>query len=78
MSDSATLWTAARPAPLYVGFSRQDFWSGWPFPPLGDLVDPGIEPMAPALAGRFFTAPPGKSEGFAMKLQFQTLHNHNT
>ena len=42
-------------------FSRQAQWSGLPFPILGDLPDPGIEPASPALAGGFFiTAPPGK------------------
>ena len=41
-------------APLSTGFFRQDFWSGFPFPPLGDLPDPGIAPVSPALAGRFF------------------------
>ena len=41
-----------------MGFSRQEYWSGWPCPPPGDLPNPGIEPMSlisPALAGRFFT-----------------------
>ena len=41
-----------------MGFSRQEYWSGFPFPPPGDLHDPGIEPMSLmslALAGRFFT-----------------------
>ena len=53
--------TIARQAPLSMGFSRPEFWSGLPFPPPGDLPDPGIEPASPALAGRFFTtAPPGK------------------
>ena len=60
----ATPWTVARKAPLFMGFSRQEYWSGLPFPPPGDLPDPGTEPMspvAPALAGKFFTAePPGK------------------
>ena len=43
-------------------FSRQEDWSGSPFPPPGDLPDSGIEPTPPALAGKFFTAePPGKS-----------------
>ena len=46
-----------------MGFSRQEYWSGLPFPPLGNLPDPGIKPMSPvspALAGEFFTtAPPG-------------------
>ena len=44
-----------------MGFSRQEYWSGLPFPSPGDLPDPGIKPMSLALAGRFFTSePPGK------------------
>ena len=43
-----TLWTAARQAPLSMGFSRQEYWSGLPYPPQGDLPDPGIELMSPA------------------------------
>ena len=39
----ATPWTVARQAPLSVGFSRQEYWSGLPFPPPGDLPSPGIE-----------------------------------
>ena len=53
----ATLWTVARQAPLSVEFSRQEYWSGFPCPPPGDLPDPGIELaslMSLALAGRFF------------------------
>ena len=43
------------------GFSKQEYWSGLPFPSLGDLPDPGIGPTSPELAGGFFTtAPPGK------------------
>ena len=61
---SVTPWTVARQAPLSMGFSRQEFWSGLPFLTPGDLPDPGIGPMStgsPPLAGRFFTAvPPGK------------------
>ena len=38
----ATLWTVAHQAPLSMGFSRQEYWSGWPCPPPGDLPDPGI------------------------------------
>ena len=62
MSDSfAAPWTVAHQAPLSMGFSRQEHWSGLPFPPPGDPPDPGIEPVSPALAGGFFTAePPGK------------------
>ena len=60
----ATPWTAARQAPLSMIFSKQEYWSGLPFSPPGDLPDPGIEPVSlvsPALAGGFFTtATPGK------------------
>ena len=51
-------WTVARQAPLPMEFSRQVYWSGVPFPTLGDLLDAGIKPaflVSPALAGRFFT-----------------------
>ena len=60
----ATPWTVAHQTPLSMEFSRQEYWSGLPFPSLGDLPDPGIEPTSLAslaLAGRFFTSvPPGK------------------
>ena len=55
MSDSATPWTAAHQASLSMGFSRQEYWSGLLCPPPRDLLNPGIEPMSPALAGGFFT-----------------------
>ena len=59
-------------APLSMEFSRQDYWSGLPFPTPGDLADPGIEAaslVSPALAGRFFiTGPPGKPPLAASKL----------
>ena len=51
-------WIAACQTPLSMGFFRQEYWSGLPFPPPGDLLDPGIEPeslASPALAGEFFT-----------------------
>ena len=54
----ATLWTVALQAPLSMGFPRQEYRSGLPFPPPGDLPNPGIEPTSltsPALAGGFFT-----------------------
>ena len=64
----ATLWTVACQAPLSMGFSRQEYWSGLPSPPPGDLPNPGIEPISPAspaLAGRFFTTePPGKPSNY--------------
>ena len=52
-------WTIASQAPLSMGSSRQEYWSGQPFPSPGDPPDPGIEPMSlisPALASGFFTA----------------------
>ena len=55
------LWTVACPAPLSMEFSRQEYWSGLAFPPLGDLPHPGVEPASPtslALAGGFFTTSP--------------------
>ena len=51
----ATLWTRAYQAPPSTGFSRQDYWSGLPFPSPGDLPDPGIQAASPALAGRSLT-----------------------
>ena len=54
-------WAVALQAPLSMGFSRQEYWSGLPFPPLGDLPNPEIEPSSPASSGGFFTTePPGK------------------
>ena len=50
-----TLWTAAHQALLSMGFSRQEYWSGLPCPPPGDLPHPRTEPESPASAGRFFT-----------------------
>ena len=44
-----TPWAVAGQAPLSMGFSRQEYWSGLPFPSPGDLPDPGIEPRSPAL-----------------------------
>ena len=70
-----TLWTVARQAPLSMGFPRQGYWSGLPFPPPGDLAYPGIKPMSPgspALAGGFFqTETPGK---LIITLQFSSVH----
>ena len=70
MFDSfVTPKTVAHQAPLSLGFSRQEHWSGLPFPPPGDLPDPGIKPLSPAspeLAGRFFiTEPSGKPPEWA-------------
>ena len=59
MSDSfATPWTIACQAPLPIGFPRQEFWNGLPFPSPRDSPNLGIEPTSPALAGKFFTTEP--------------------
>ena len=54
----AAPWTVACQAPLSMRFPRQEYWIGLPFPPSGDLLDPGIQPtsplVSPALAGGFF------------------------
>ena len=50
----ATLWTVAHQALLSMGFSRQEYWSGLPCPPPGDLPNPGIEPTSLTLVGGFF------------------------
>ena len=58
---SATPWTVACQAPLSMGFSRQEYWSGLPLPSPGDLPESGRESTTPVLAGRFFTTePPGE------------------
>ena len=61
-----TPWTEARQAPLSMEVSRQEYWSGLPFPPPGDIPDPRIEPMTPAciscIEGGFFTTEPLGSE----------------
>ena len=56
-----TLWTVALQAPLSMGFSRQEYCSGLPFPSPGDLPNPGIKPGSPALqADALSSEPPGK------------------
>ena len=68
----AALWTRARQAPLSLGFSRQEYWSGLPWPPLGDLLNPGIKPISlasPALQVDALPAePPGKPKTEAEEL----------
>ena len=57
----ATPWTVACQAPQSVGFSRQEYWIGLPFPSPGDLPDPGIKPGSPAFqADALLSEPPGK------------------
>ena len=67
VSDSLRLLrTVALQALLSVGFPRQEYWSGLPFPPPGDLPDPAIKHRSPALAGGFFTT---QSPGFHFHLK---------
>ena len=57
----ATPWTVAHQAPPSMGFSRQEYWSGVPFPSPGDLPNPGIKPRSPAFQADAFTSElPGK------------------
>ena len=74
-----TLWTVAHQAPLSIAFSRQEYWSGLPCTPPGDLLDPGIEPESltfPALADRFFTtSATWKAHSFIIQLQNIWLKN---
>ena len=63
MFNSVIPQTVARQAPLSMGFSRQEYWSGLPFPSAGDIPDPGIEPRSPALqADTLPSEPPAKPE----------------
>ena len=63
MSNSfATPWTVARQGPLSMEFSRQEYWSGLPFPSPGGLLDSGIEPMSAALQVDSLLSEPGKPQ----------------
>ena len=64
VSNSVTPWTVARQAPLSLGFSRKEYWSGLPFPSPGDLPHPGIEPGSPSLqVDSLPSEPSGKPTG---------------
>ena len=72
----ATPRTVAHQAPLYMGFSRQEYWRGLPFPSPGDLPDPGIEPQSPSLqADSLPSEPPGKPSGTLFSMT-KTKPNH--
>ena len=76
MSDSVTPWTVARQAPLSMGFSRQEYWSGLPFPIPGFLPDPGNKPVSSALAGKLFTTMlPWKPSSFHKNLKLWGLES---
>ena len=75
---SVTPRAVARQAPLSMGFSRQEYWSGLPCPPPGDLPNPGIKPtsftslMSPALAGEFFSASVTWEARGTVRIRFKT------
>ena len=75
----ATPWTVAYQASTSVGFSRQEYWSGLPFPSPGDLPDPGIEPRSPALEADTLTSePPGKPSSQITLAQYGSPRDSNT
>ena len=70
MSDSLRphgLYGACQ-APLSMGFPREEYWGGLPFPPPGDLPDPGIEAVSSASAGEFFTTEPPSKPSHSLSL----------
>ena len=76
-----TLWTVAHQASLSMGFPRQEYWSGLPFPSLGDLPNPGIEPtspMSPVLQADFLLLShqgcPKEDKFLTKKSSFKTNH----
>ena len=75
---SATPWTVARQAPLSRGFSRQEYWSGLPFPSPGDLPDPGIEPGSPALQADALPSEPQRSLMPVEGLKYRKNHQNVT
>ena len=73
----AISWSVTHQAPLCIGFSRQEYWNGLPFPPPGDLPDPRTEHVSPALAGGFFiTEPPGTLQEVMRLSQTTQTHTH--
>ena len=73
MSDSGTLWTVARQAPLSLGCSRQEYWGGLPGSPLGYLPNPGIEPTSTALP---VDSLPLNHQGSPLYAHMSTLFNN--
>ena len=69
----ATPWTVAYQASPSMGFSRQEYWSGLPFPSPGDLPDPGIEPGSPALEAGALTSEPPETTQFCKAIQFSSV-----
>ena len=72
----ATPWTVAHQAPLSLGFSRQEYWSGLPFPSPGDLPDPGVEAGSLALqVDSLPSEPPGKPDNLSAAAAAKSLHS---
>ena len=71
VSDAGTPWTVAHQAPLSMGFSRQEYYSGLPFPSPGDLPDPGLEPGCSLLS-----EPPGKLKALNALRSGSVCHSH--
>ena len=72
-----TPWTVACQATLSIGFPKQEYWNGLPFPPAGDLPDPGIaleSPKSLALAGGFFTTEPPEKDRQIIDQKFSHYH----
>ena len=70
----ATPWTVAHQASLFMGFSRQEYWSGLPCHPPGDLLSPGIKPASPALqADSLPSEPPGNPYMLLKKVKVKSL-----
>ena len=75
----ATPWTIAHQAPLFMGFSRQEYWSGLPFPSPGDLLNPGIKPGSPTLQADFLpSVSPGKPRKDISYFQIRSLEKKET
>ena len=73
-----TPWAVAHQAPLSIGFPRQEYWSGLPFPFPGNLLNPGIESRSPALqVDSLLTEPPGKPSIYASQSTLD-FFSHNT
>ena len=70
----ATLWIVAHQAPLFMGFSRQEYWSGLPCPPPGDLPDPGVKPMSPVSPALQADSLPLSHQGSPCVYRFIYIH----
>ena len=70
----ATLWIVAHQAPLSMGFSRQEYWSGLPCPPPGDLPDPGVKPMSPVSPALQADSLPLSHQGSPCVYRFIYIH----